>query len=145
MKAKFLWKRIPSRLKDSNSELSKLWAIVQNFVLRKYAVAFQIANQLTNFSNDDLRTLFGYFTERMREKIFGLIQEAYSSIRIKDLANLLQLDEEKIEKISLQMDWEIDENKIYLKPKKLPPTEIFQINNQLQLEQLTKIVSFIET
>lgn len=145
MKAKLLWKRIPLRLKDPNTELSKLWPIIQNFILCKYSTAFQQANQFTNFSNDQFRELFSHFTERMREKLFSLVQIAYSSIRIKDLANFLHLDEEKIVKISLKSEWEIDETKNYLKPKKLPPNTIHQLNNQLQLEQLTKIVSFIET
>lgn len=145
MKAKLLWKRIPRSLKDPSTELSKLWPIIQNFILCKYSTSFQQANQLTDFSNDQLRNLFNHFTEKMREKLFNLVQVAYSSVRVNELADLLQLDEEKIIKISLQSEWEIDETKNYLFPKKLPSNEVHQLNNQLQLEQLTKIVSFIET
>ncbi len=140
-----MWKRVPSNLKASNSELSKIWSVIQLFIQRNYSLAFERANQLTSFSNDEIRNLFSYFIENMREKLFNLVQVAYSSIDVREFASLLQLDEEKIIKIALQNEWKLDENRTFLIPKKSTSNEVNPIDNQLQMEQLTKIVSFIET
>ena len=70
MKAKFLWKRIPANLKVEQSELNRLWVLIQFFINRKYAQAFNLANQYKSanqsWSNAQLNSLVELLVEKSR-------------------------------------------------------------------------------
>jgi hypothetical protein len=123
MKAKFLWKRMPSHLKAENSELHRLWQIAQCLIQRKYSQAFEIVNQYKrsnqNWQNLELGTLIDYLIEKSKERIFLLVNVAYSSIRIRELALNLGLSEEETTKIALNQGWSLDNTNSFLIPKKL--------------------------
>jgi COP9 signalosome complex subunit 8 len=123
MKAKFLWKRLPTHLKSENSELYRLWQIARCLIQRKYAQAFEIANQYKqsnqNWQNKELTNLFDYLIEKSKERLFLLVNVAYSSISIRELALNLGLSPEETTKIAQNQGWSIDNTNSYLLPKKL--------------------------
>lgn len=96
MKAKFLWRRIPIEMRQQSEELNRIWLIVQLLIQRKYEQAFQVYNQVkTNnqrWSSNDLSELMDNLIEISRQRIFDLVNSAYSSINIQDLANMLGLE-----------------------------------------------------
>jgi hypothetical protein len=123
MKAKFLWKRMPSHLKVENSELHRLWQIAQCLIQRKYSQAFEIVNQYKrsnqNWQNLELGNLIDYLIEKSKERFFLLVNVAYSSIRIRELALNLGLSDEETTKIALNQGWSLDNTNSFLIPKKL--------------------------
>ena len=123
MKAKFLWKRLPTHLKSENSELHRLWLIAQCLIQRKYAQAFEIVNQYKqsnqNWQNQELRNLIDYLIQKSKERFFLLVNVAYSSISIRELALNLGLSAEETTKIALNQGWSIDNTNSFLLPKKL--------------------------
>jgi hypothetical protein len=122
MKAKFLWKRIPSHLKIEQSELNRLWVLIQLFINRKYAQAFSLANQYKsanqNWSNTELNSLVELLIEKSRERLFELVNVAYSSINVQELATNLGLSQEETTRIALSQGWALDDAKNFLMPKK---------------------------
>ena len=123
MKAKFLWKRMSSHLKVENSELHRLWQIAQCLIQRKYSQAFEIVNQYKrsnqNWQNLELGNLIDYLIEKSKERFFLLVNVAYSSIRIRELALNLGLSDEETTKIALNQGWSLDNTNSFLIPKKL--------------------------
>ena len=132
MKAKLLWKRIPSHFKLENSELTRLWHIVQCLIQRKYAQAFEIVNQYkqTNlhWQNDELTSLVDFLVEKSKERYFLLVNVAYSSISVQELSLNLGLSCEETSKIALSQGWSIDDTKLFLIPKKICKSNILFIS-----------------
>lgn len=89
--ARFLWRRIPKKLKESDPELNAIWTIGQNVWNRKYQDIYQSA-QGYNWSPGTVLFVQA-FVERFRERTFRLVASAYSNIAAGDLAALLGLSE----------------------------------------------------
>ncbi len=175
MKAKFLWKRTPKSFKaDSQSELQRIWSLAQFLIQRKYNQAFEFVNQLKKvnytWSDPEIEVLFERLIEISKEKLFDLLNFAYSTINVQELATILSISNEEAIGVAIGRNWTLDESKLFLLPKKkrknpffllflfffklnfysqiIYPTEkieIAEIPNQLQMQQLTNLVSFLET
>ena len=125
MKAKFLWRRIPSSLKISSvhnqSELHNVWSLSQLLIERKYAQVFALLKQLHAYqwSSEEIRKLVEELTTLTKMRLIELINLAYMSINVQELANMFGLTtiEEAI-KFGLEQKWTLDETKIYLFPLK---------------------------
>lgn len=89
--ARFLWRRIPKKVKESDPELNAIWVIGQNVWNRKYADIY-LSAQAYNWSPGTVLFVQA-FVERFRERTFRLIANAYSNISAGDLAILLGLSE----------------------------------------------------
>jgi len=124
MKAKFLWKRLPTALKknavDNQTELFQIWSLVQLLVERKYSQAFSCAYQLKSYqwSSEELGHLARQLVHASRERLFDLLNVAYSSISVKELANLLSSSTDEALKAALAQKWSLDETKEFLVPVK---------------------------
>jgi hypothetical protein len=96
MKAKFLWRRIPIEMRQQSEELNRVWLIVQLLIQRKYDQAFQVYNQINAnnqcWSSNELNELINYLIDISRQRVFDLVNLAYSSINIQELANMLGLE-----------------------------------------------------
>ena len=123
MKAKFLWKRTPKSFKaDSQSELQRIWLLAQFLIQRKYNQAFEFANQLKKanykWSEPEIEILFERLIEISKEKLFELLNFAYSTINVQELATMLNLSAEEAIGIATSRNWTLDESKLFLLPKK---------------------------
>jgi len=96
MKAKFLWRRIPLEMRQQSEELNRVWIIVQLLIQRKYDQAFQVYNQFKEnnqvWSSNEFSKLMDYLIEISRQRVMDLVNLAYSSINIQDLANMLGVE-----------------------------------------------------
>jgi hypothetical protein len=123
MKAKFLWKRIPSYLKIENSELNRLWLLAQCLIQRKYAQAFEIVNRYKianlNWQNQELANLVEFLIEKSKERYFQLVIVAYSSINIQELAINLGLTTDETIKVALSQGWTLDSTQSFLIPNNI--------------------------
>jgi hypothetical protein len=155
MKAKFLWKRIPSSLKpqeeNSASELARLWSLCKLFIQRQYSQAFELINRHNNsselsfFKNGDLNKILRLLLDKTRERLVDLVSVAYSSINTQELANLLCLDLRETRNLCLQkQNWEQDESGEYLRPGRKEASDVVEIPNRIQMNQLTSLVSYLE-
>jgi COP9 signalosome complex subunit 8 len=156
MKAKFLWKRVPDHFKQSNaeqqelSELNRLWQVAVLLIKRQYAQAFELVNRFKQEKNEffrsiELNNLLALLVEKIRDRLFDLVNVAYSSIRIDELAKLVGLDCERALAAALKREWVLDETKEYLLPKLTVKTPQQTDNtNSEQMHQLTKLVSYLE-
>jgi len=90
--ARFLWRRMPKKLKESDHELKAIWAIGKNVWNKKCPEIYQSC-QAFNWSPGTVLFVQA-FAEKFRERTFKLISNSYSNISTQDLANLLGLGEQ---------------------------------------------------
>jgi hypothetical protein len=90
--ARFLWRRIPKKIKETDPELNAIWTIGQNVWNKKYTEIYQSA-QAYNWSPGTVLFVQA-FVEKFRERTFKLVSSAYSNISTADLATLLGLGEQ---------------------------------------------------
>ncbi len=80
-------------MRQQSEELNRIWFIVQLLIQRKYDQAFQVYNQVKAsnrpWSSNELSGLMDNLIEISRERVLDLVNLAYSSINIQDLANML--------------------------------------------------------
>ena len=149
--------------------------MLQNLILRKYKIAFQLSNQYsTQWSSDELRTLINALINKTKDNLFNLIANAYSSISIHEFSNLLNVSNDEAVNVGIRNGWSLDESKAYLLPVKqgtyilsdmisllyvisrisfsiliynyyLDKEKLKPIPSHVQMKQLTNIVSFLET
>lgn len=89
--ARFLWRRIPKKVKETDPELNAIWALGQNVWNRKYSDIYRSA-QGHNWSPGTVLFVQA-FVERFRERTFRLIANAYANISTSDMAVLVGLSE----------------------------------------------------
>lgn len=121
LKAKFLWKRIPKNLiADQQSELNKIWSLVQLIIQRQYSQAFSVAYQFNkqSWSNSQLQNLFQVLIEKNKERLLDLISVGYSSISLNEFSTLFSLSNDEAIKLAVDHGWSIDETRSFLTPKK---------------------------
>ena len=152
MKAKFLWKRIPSHLKQQGqSELNQLWTFSEFLIKRQYSEAFglinkhQNANKIQFLSNTDLNSLITLLVEKTKERILDLINVAYSSISLNDISSLFSITTDEVLKLALAREWTQDDSKQFLITRRKQDKEISNIHNKIQMQQLTNLVSYLDT
>jgi hypothetical protein len=139
--ARFLWKRIPKKVKESDPELAAIWAIAQNMWNKKYAEFYQ-SLQGYNWAPGTVQ-LIQALAERFRERTFQLVSAAYSNITISDLSALLGVSEEDALGFARKANWEIDTTTRSVNPRPLPRPKI-QGTGLEQLQQLTEYVVYLE-
>jgi hypothetical protein len=123
MKAKFLWKRIPKSVKtDSQSEIHRIWSLTQFLIQRKYAQVFGYMNQLRSmnyeWSSPEIRILVNKLTEITRERLFDLLNYAYLTINVHEMAGFLSTQTDDAINIALSQNWTLDDSKLFLLPQK---------------------------
>lgn len=151
VRAKLLWKRIPNSVKQG-AELARLWNLAQFFIQRQYSNAFELINthksasgQIQFFAQQDLNDLVTLLVEKTVQRLFDLVGVAYSSIRIRELAAMLQKSNDQVVKMALDREWLLDESNDYLFPKSKQENQAdVNIANKVQMNQLTSLVSYLE-
>ncbi|ELR20934.1 COP9 subunit 8, putative [Acanthamoeba castellanii str. Neff] len=139
--ARFLWRRIPKKIKETDPELNAIWTIGQNVWNKKYTDIYQSA-QAYNWSPGTVLFVQA-FVEKFRERTFKLISSAYSNISTGDLAVLLGLSEQDAITLAVQHGWTHDAASGSVAPRPIVP-ETRQGASLDQLQQLTDYVCFLE-
>ena len=126
MKARFLWKRLPSTLKTSaienKSELYHVWSLIQLFIERKYSAAFTLIQQqrAANFqwSTLETRNLVEQLVDVSKKRLLDLISLAYLSINVQEMASLFGVSDTDAINLGLSENWSLDDTKTFLNPLK---------------------------
>ena len=139
-----MWKRIPASLKQlTDSELQRVWSFVQCLIERKYPEAFQLMVS-QRWSNNELRETVDKLAAVTRRRLFDSVSVAYSSVRVSELAVMLGLSVDETCALAHAHAWSLDPTHKFLIP--IPTkTDKPSIANQVQMQQLTNLVSFLET
>ncbi|KAF8405916.1 hypothetical protein HHK36_007994 [Tetracentron sinense] len=107
----FLWKSIPSSIKESQPEVLAAWRIGQRLWMRDYA---GVHEALRGF--DWSLEVQELYTKRM----FQLMLSAYSTISVEDTALFLGMNEEDATNYALQQGWIVDHASRMLTVKRQP-------------------------
>ncbi|KAG5000583.1 hypothetical protein AAZX31_08G181700 [Glycine max] len=139
--ARFLWKSIPSSIKESQPEVTAVWKIGQKLWLRDYA---GVHEAIRGFDwTQELQTLVAAFSELYTKEMFQLLLSAYSTISIKDTALFLGMNEDDATNYVLQQGWTVDPASQMLIVKKQPVVTEQKLDPS-KLQRLTEYVFHLE-
>ncbi|XP_026287447.1 COP9 signalosome complex subunit 8 [Frankliniella occidentalis] len=139
--AKFLWKRIPTSLKNSHDELSLIWKVGQCMWKRDYPAAY---SALQVSWSDNVRHIMLALQDELRTRAVDLIANAYSSITVSDLSAMAGINDREAERLSNARGWIIDAETEMVHPVRPPPSSHVTTSSEGQLNKLTDYVSFLE-
>ncbi|KAJ9158666.1 hypothetical protein P3X46_024230 [Hevea brasiliensis] len=139
--ARFLWKSIPSAVKENQPEVVAAWRIGQKLWTRDYA---GVHEAIRGFDwSQETRVLVAAFSELYTKRMFQLLLSAYSTISIQDTAHFLGMNEDDAANYVTQQGWIVDPASGMLTVKKqLIVTE--QKLDSSKLQRLTEYVFHLE-
>lgn len=141
--AKFLWKRIPSQIKEENSELSIIWLVGKLMWKRNFPEIYAVINSCPSWPNH-LKNIMNLISESTRQRAGALISKAYSTISISDASKLLGLSNEETLKIAEKLNWSYEADTGYIVINKPETSNKNIIDNSELLEKLTDYILFLE-
>ncbi|XP_010260990.1 PREDICTED: COP9 signalosome complex subunit 8 [Nelumbo nucifera] len=139
--SRFLWKSIPSTIKESQPELVAAWKIGQRLWTRDYAGVYEA---IRGFDwSEEARGLVSSFSELYTKRMFQLLMSAYSTISVRDTALFLGMNEEAATNYALQQGWTLDSSSQMLIVKKQPIVTEQKLDPS-KLQRLTEYVFHLE-
>lgn len=139
--ARFLWKSIPSAIKESQPEVRAAWRICQCFWMRDYE---GVHEAILSFDwSQEAKGLVAAFSELYTKRMFQLLLSAYSTISIKDAARFLGTNEDDAIKYVVQQGWTVDHASQMLTVKKQPLVTEQKLDPG-KLQRLTEYVFHLE-
>ncbi|AES63354.1 COP9 signalosome complex subunit 8 [Medicago truncatula] len=139
--ARFLWKTIPSSIKESNPEVNAVWKIGQQLWLRNYG---GVHEAVRGFEwSPELQCFISAFSELYTKEIFQLLVSAYSTISVEDAALFLGMSDDGATSYVLQQGWTVDNASRMLTVKKQPVVSVQKLD-PCKLQQLTEYVFHLE-
>ncbi|KAI7992858.1 COP9 signalosome complex subunit 8 [Camellia lanceoleosa] len=139
--ARFLWKSIPSSLKESRLEMVAVWKIGQLLWMRDYAGVHEAIRGF-NWSQET-RDLVASFSDVYTKKMFQLLLSAYSTISIQDASLFLGMNEDDATNYVLQQGWSVDPASRMLTVKKQPVVTEQKLDPS-KLQRFTEYVFHLE-
>lgn len=139
--ARFLWKSIPSSVKESRPELVAVWKIGQRLWMRDHAGVHEAIRGF-NWSQET-RDLVASFSDVYTKKMFQLLLSAYSTISIQDASLFLGMNEDDATNYVLQQGWSVDPASRMLTVKKQPVVTEQKLDPS-KLQRLTEYVFHLE-
>ncbi|XP_023888724.2 COP9 signalosome complex subunit 8 [Quercus suber] len=139
--ARFLWKSIPSAIKESQLEVVAVWKIGQKLWMRDYG---GVHEAIRGFDwSQEVQCLVAAFSELYTKRMFHLLLSAYSTISIQDTALFLGMSEDDATNYVVQQGWVVDPASRMLTVKKQTiVTE--QKLDATKLQRLTEYVFHLE-
>ncbi|OAY39914.1 COP9 signalosome complex subunit 8 [Manihot esculenta] len=139
--ARFLWKSIPSAVKENQPEVVAVWRIGQKLWTRDYA---GVHEAIRSFDwSQETRALVAAFSELYTKRMFQLLLSAYSTISIQDTAHFLGMNEDDATNYVMQQGWIVDPASRMLTVKK-QQTVTEQKLDSSKLQRLTEYVFHLE-
>lgn len=159
--AKYLWKRIPTNVKTSSTELGSIWAVGQNMWKRDFPAIYKALNAVTwsDTVAEIMKKLHGTyrfiycacllywkfcFVEKVRSRAVDLISQAYSSITLEMVAAMTGLSVEAAGTACVEHGWTIEADTHMVHPVRPSPQPSGDTSSEDQLYKLTDFVSFLE-
>ncbi|CAK8530241.1 unnamed protein product [Lathyrus sativus] len=139
--ARFLWKTIPSSIKESKPEVTAVWKIGQQLWLRNYG---GVHEAIRGYEwSQELQGFISAFSELYTKEVFQLLVSAYSTISIEDAALFLGMSKDDATSYVLQQGWTVDSSSGMLTVKKQPVVTEQKLDPR-KLQQLTEYVFHLE-
>ncbi|ERN08721.1 hypothetical protein AMTRI_Chr11g99280 [Amborella trichopoda] len=139
--ARFIWKRTPSAIKESQPEVVAVWKIGQCLWTHDYA---GVHDAIRGFDwSAEVKDLVSAFSESYTKRMFDLLSSAYSTITVADVTKFLGLSEEGVTNYALQHGWTIDPESKMLTVRKMPKV-VQQKLDPSKLQNLTEYVFHLE-
>ncbi|XP_062515629.1 COP9 signalosome complex subunit 8-like isoform X2 [Corticium candelabrum] len=138
--ARFLWKRIPEKLKKSNGELALLWSIGQKLWKRDYPGVHVALNQSWP---PHIQPIMTALKDQFHRNVFDLIARAYDSISIQDMASMLGVTAERAAQ-AVEAGWRVSAATGVVRPKKKVHESVTGTESHQQLAAMTEYVAFLE-
>nr|VDC89030.1 unnamed protein product [Brassica oleracea] len=104
--ARFLWKTIPSSVKESKPEVVAAWRIGQKLLTRDYAGVYEAIRGYD--WSQETKDMVAAFSDVYRKRMFQLLMSAYSTITIRDLALFLGMTEDDATTYVVKNGWIVD-------------------------------------
>ncbi|KAK4424365.1 COP9 signalosome complex subunit [Sesamum alatum] len=139
--ARFLWKKIPLAVKESQPEVSAVWKIGQRLWIKEYSGVHEAIREF-NWSPQILGFVAA-FRERYTKRMFELLLSAYSTISIQDTALFLGMNEDDTASYALQQGWILDPASRMLTVKKQAVATEQKLDPS-KLQRLTEYVFHLE-
>ncbi|KAL8540661.1 hypothetical protein ACS0TY_002053 [Phlomoides rotata] len=139
--ARFLWKKIPLAVKESQPEVSAVWKIGQRLWMKDYSGVHGAIREF-NWSAQS-QEMVAAFSHLYTKRMFELLLSAYSTISIRDTALFLGMKEDEAANYALQQGWTLDSTSQMLTvEKQAVATE--QKLDPSKLQRLTEYVFHLE-
>ncbi|GLT80561.1 hypothetical protein SLA2020_519950 [Shorea laevis] len=139
--ARFLWKKIPPAIKESQPEVVAAWKIGQKLWMRDYA---GVHEALHGFDwSQEAKLLVTAFAELYSKRMFELLVSAYSTISIQDTALFLGMNEDDVTNYVLRQGWALDPASQMLTVRKMPVVMEQKLDHS-KLQRLTEYVFHLE-
>ncbi|KAH6766968.1 COP9 signalosome [Perilla frutescens var. hirtella] len=139
--ARFLWKKIPLSVKESQPEVSAAWKIGQRLWIKDYASVHEAIREFK--WSPQCQGIVAAFSQLYTKRMFELLLSAYSTISIQDTALFLGMNEDDAANYVLQHGWTVDLTSRMLTVKKQTiATE--QKLDPSKLQRLTEYVFHLE-
>ncbi|GAV67363.1 PCI_Csn8 domain-containing protein [Cephalotus follicularis] len=139
--ARFLWKSIPSSIKENQPEVAAAWKIGQRLWTHDYAGVYEA---IRGFDwSQEANVLVNAFSELYTKTMFKLLLSAYSTISVQDAALFLGMNEDDATNYVLQHGWVLDPTSQMFNVKK-QATVTEQKLDPSKLQRLTEFVFHLE-
>ncbi|XP_023531250.1 COP9 signalosome complex subunit 8-like [Cucurbita pepo subsp. pepo] len=139
--ARFLWKAIPSTIKENRPELVAVWKIGQKLWIRDHGGVYEAIDGFDWCQ--EVRGLLAAFSDLYRKRMFQLLVSAYSTISIHDTAHFLGMNEEEAKNYVTPQGWIVDvASQMFTVKKQQIVTE--QKLDSSKLQRLTEYVFHLE-
>ncbi|KAL6180538.1 hypothetical protein ACLB2K_047200 [Fragaria x ananassa] len=138
---RFLWKSMPSAVKENNPEVQAAWRIGQKLWVRDYVGVYEAIRGF-NWSQE-AEGLVAAFSDLYTKKMFQLLQSAYSTISIQDTSLFLNMNDDDVKNYVQQQGWIVDPASQMITVNKQPIVTEQKLNPS-KLQSLTEYVFHLE-
>ncbi|KAK2664469.1 hypothetical protein Ddye_003043 [Dipteronia dyeriana] len=139
--ARFLWKSIPSAIKENQPQVVAAWKIGQRLWTRDYAGVYEAIHGFE--WSQEAQPLVAAFSEIYTKRMFQLLLSAYSTISIEDTALFLGMNEDDAKNYVQRQGWLEDPASQMLTVKKQPIVTEQKLDPS-KLQRLTEYVFHLE-
>ncbi|KAL0384530.1 UNVERIFIED_CONTAM: COP9 signalosome complex subunit [Sesamum radiatum] len=139
--ARFLFKMIPSAVKERQPAVLAAWKIGQMLWTKDYCGVHEAIREF-NWS-PEARSVVAAFSELYTKRMFELLLSAYSTISIQDTALFLGMNEDDAANYALQQGWTMDPASQMLTVKKQEVATEQKLDPS-KLQRLTEYVFHLE-
>ncbi|KAG5400466.1 hypothetical protein IGI04_015073 [Brassica rapa subsp. trilocularis] len=151
--ARFLWKTIPTSVKESKPEVVTAWRIGQRLWTRDYAGVYEAIrgydwspeakDMVAAFSAPNAIPVLFFVEDVYTKRMFQLLLSAYSTITIRDLALFLGMTEDDATTYVAENGWTVDTASQMVTVKKQAVKREQKVDSS-KLQRLTEYVFHLE-
>ena len=141
-RAKFLVQRLPGAVRETEegAELARLWTIGKNMLTGNTA---DVHSGLAGPWSESVQRIMDKLSDSLKMVNLKLVGDAYSSIKISQLAGMLGMSEEEAAGMSEQRGWGLDRQAGVVRPARCREAGE-QRDTKDQLDQIIHFVSYLE-